>query len=159
MSRDFWGMQRVIYMKTPFPLWLPSSLPGESLQLPAQQPNDKTGISQKDVISTASFESSCKSGKSATHADFKDVEFKTSCLILVQYTSSATLLLKTLSAKIDYLVHRKHLVVVSVQANMLLSDQIATHRIATLMVIFVQLCKHHLPQREDQVVSTVLPIS
>ena len=41
----------------------------------------------------------------------------------------------------------------------LLSDQLAAHRIAALMVIFVQLCKHHLPQREDLVVSSVLPVN
>ena len=32
-------------------------------------------------------------------------------------------------------------------------------QLATLMVIFVQLCKHHLPQRENQAVSSVKPIN
>ena len=34
---------------------------------------------------------------------------------------------------------------------------IAAHRVAALMVIFVQLCKRYLPQSEDQAVSSVLP--
>ena len=38
---------------------------------------------------------------------------------------------------------------------MLLSDYIAACRIAALMVIFVQLHKHRLPQREDQAVSSI----
>ena len=41
---------------------------------------------------------------------------------------------------------------------MLLSDQLAARRIAALMMIFVQLRKRHLPQRDYQAVSSVLPI-
>ena len=42
---------------------------------------------------------------------------------------------------------------------MLFSDEPAACRIAALMVIFVQLPKCHLPQREDQAVSSILLIN
>ena len=42
---------------------------------------------------------------------------------------------------------------------MLLLDWLATRRIAALMVILVQLCNRHLPQREDQAVSSIKPIN
>ena len=40
----------------------------------------------------------------------------------------------------------------------LLLDQLSSHCIATLMLIFVQLHRHPLLQREDQAVSSIYPI-
>ena len=42
---------------------------------------------------------------------------------------------------------------------MLLSDYLAAHRIAALMMIFAKLRKRHLPQRDEQAASSVLPIN